>query len=64
MLLTLKQIRKNNNKTCQEVADAVGISKVYYWQIENGKRKLYYDLAVKIAAFFYMYPDDIFLPQK
>ncbi|EES71662.1 MULTISPECIES: helix-turn-helix transcriptional regulator [Paenibacillus] len=64
MLLTLKQIRKNNNKTCQEVADAVGISKVYYWQIENGKRKLYYDLAVKIAAFFNMYPDDIFLPQK
>lgn len=60
----LKAIRKKEKITCQQVADAVGVSKVYYWQVENGKRNLYYGLAVKIAEFFNTSPDEIFLLEE
>ncbi|MCM3292364.1 helix-turn-helix domain-containing protein [Paenibacillus sp. MER 180] len=60
----LKIIRESSGKTHQEVADSIGITKPHYWQIENGKRGLYYDMAVKIAAVFGLTPDDIFLPDE
>lgn len=60
----LKRIRETERKTYQEVADAIGVSKPYYWQIENGKRRLSYELAVRIAAVFNKKPDDIFLPEE
>ncbi|MBM0064972.1 helix-turn-helix transcriptional regulator [Bacillus gibsonii] len=60
----LKEVRLNNRMTLQEMADQLGVSKPYYWQIENGERRLYYDLAVSIAAIFNMKPDDIFLPKE
>lgn len=57
----LKEIREKNKLTYQEVADIVDISKEYYWMLENGKRKLSYENAVKIAKVFNKKPDDIFL---
>lgn len=57
----LKLIREQSGKNYQEVANEVGISKPYYWQIENGKRGLSYELAVKIANVFGKKPDEIFL---
>lgn len=30
------------------------------WQIENGNRRLYYDLALKIANVFKLKPDELF----
>lgn len=36
------------------------ISLSYYCQIENGKRKLDYIMAVKISSIFYLQPDDLF----
>lgn len=57
----LKEIRIHSNLTYQQVADLVGISKEYYWMIENGKRRLTYELAVKIANVFCTNPDNIFL---
>ena len=36
------------------------ISKSFYWQIENKKRRLSYDIAVKIANIFGTKPDNIF----
>ena len=42
------------------MAIKLGISKPFYWQIENGKRNLSYKMAVKIASIFKMKPDDIF----
>ena len=36
------------------------ISAFYYFKIENGKRKLDYKMAVKIASIFNLTPDDIF----
>ena len=56
----LKNIRKNNKLTCQDIADKLNISKCFYWQIENDKRKLSYEMAVKIAKIFNKKPDDIF----
>ena len=44
----------------ETVAKSVGICKAYYWQIENGNRRLYYDLALRIARVFDKRPDDIF----
>lgn len=60
----LKNMRESENLTYQQVADKVGISKEYYWMIENGKRRLTYELAVKIAQVFKSNPDYIFLESE
>lgn len=64
VLEKLKKIRESERMTYQQVADEVGISKEYYWMIENGKRGLTYSLAVKIAAVFKTRPDYIFLDNE
>jgi len=56
----LKELRIKNNYTFDDMAKMLGISKPYYWQIENKKRRLYYSLAKKIANIFNLKPDDIF----
>ena len=56
----LQSLRKENNMSYEEVAKRLGICKAYYWQIEHGNRRLYYDLALKIAKVFAKKPDDIF----
>lgn len=56
----LKNLRLNNCLTIEKMANLVGISYTYYWQIENNKRNLYYSLAIKIANVFDLKPDDIF----
>lgn len=61
---TLRDIRLKNQMTFQQVADGAGITKEYYWQIENGKRGLSYELAVKIASVFSKRPDEIFLQDE
>ena len=42
------------------MARILGISESYYYQIENGKRKLDYIMAVRISAIFKLKPDDMF----
>ena len=56
----LQNLRKANNMSYESVAKEAGICKAYYWQIENGKRRLSYKMAVKIAKVFGLKPDDIF----
>lgn len=56
----LKELRKINKLTCQDIANRLNISKCFYWQIENSKRKLSYEMAVRIAKIFNKKPDDIF----
>ena len=56
----LKELRKKNKYSCQDMADMLNISKCFYWQIENYKRKLSYDMAIKIANIFNKKPDEIF----
>lgn len=60
----LIKMQNESNMTYQEVADQVGITKEYYWMIVNGKRKLSYSLAVKIANVFKSSPDYIFLESE
>lgn len=57
----LKERRIKYGLTHQEVAKSIGVTKPYYWQIENGKRGLSYEIAVKIASVFRTTPDEIFL---
>ena len=56
----LKKLRLKNNLSYEDMANALGISKCFYWQLEHKKRRLYYDMALKIAAIFHMKPDAIF----
>lgn len=56
----LKEVREKHNYTYDDMSKMLGISKTYYWQIENQKRRVYYYLAVKIAKIFRLRPDDIF----
>ena len=46
------------------MAEILNISTTYYWQIENGKRNLYYKTAISIAKIFNLKPDDIFYKKK
>lgn len=55
----LQQYRKRYNYSCQDMADILNISKSFYWQIENNKRRLNYDTALKIAKIFKMKPDNL-----
>lgn len=56
----LKELRKSKGYTLQQMGDMLNISKIYYWQLENNKRRLYYEMAVKIAGIFNKKPDNIF----
>lgn len=56
----LQNLRKAHNMSYETVAKEIGICKAYYCQIENGNRRLYYDLALKIARVFNLKPDDLF----
>lgn len=56
----LKEVRKEKNYTCEVMSTLLGISKPFYSQIENGRRRLSYDMAVKISKIFGMMPDELF----
>ena len=56
----LKTLRKTNNYSTQHMADMLKISKTFYWQIENNKRRLSYDMAIRIASIFNLKPDNLF----
>ena len=57
---SLKEYREKQNISVADIAKKLSISKVYYWQIENGKRNLYYNLAIKIAKVLKTKPDKLF----
>ena len=56
----LKKLRKENNYSIYDMAKKLNITPSFYSQIENKKRRLFYDTALKISAIFNMKPDDIF----
>lgn len=60
ILVKLKETRIKNGMSYQMVADLLKISKTFYWQIENGTRRLSYKMAKEIALIFKMKPDDLF----
>lgn len=56
----LKEIRKANNYTIYDMANILKISPSFYSQLENKKRRLFYDTAINIAHIFNMTPDELF----
>ena len=60
MYKKLKELRIKNNMSLIEIANSIGISKTFYFQIENGQRRLLYENAVKIAKIFKVKPDYLF----
>ena len=56
----LKKIRKKHKYTIKQMSILLNISKPYYSQIENCKRGLSYDMALKISNIFNMKPDELF----
>lgn len=59
-LLNLKNLRELNNLSNKKMADKLGISKTFYWQIENGQRNLNYEMAIRISKVLKSKPDKIF----
>ncbi|MDR1782616.1 MAG: helix-turn-helix transcriptional regulator [Bacilli bacterium] len=53
--------RKNKKITLKMLGEAIGVSKSYLSLIEKGERGLSYNLAVKIANYLEMTPDELFL---
>ena len=60
MFKRLVIIRKQHNLSCEDIANILNISSTYYWQLEHGKRRLFYKQAIEIAKIFNLRPDDIF----
>ncbi len=60
----LIKLRKEKKYSIKDMANMLNISMSYYSQIENGKRNLYYKLAVNIAKIFNLLPDDIFYVEE
>lgn len=56
----LKTLIHDNKYNYGILADIIGCSRVFMWQIINGKRRLTYEMAIKISTIFNMTPDDIF----
>lgn len=56
----LKTLRSKEHYTHQDMANLLGISKAFYWQLENRKRTLSYRMAVNIASIFNKRPDELF----
>ena len=50
----LKEIRKKHNYTVYDMAKMLSITPSFYSQIENKKRRLFSDTAIKIAQIFNM----------
>lgn len=59
-MMHLKTIRLQHGLTMQDMANKLGISKTFYWQIETENRRLSYTMAIKIARIFDKKPDEIF----
>lgn len=60
ILYKLIQMRKEKSKTHKEVAKYAGVCPSMYYYLENGQKKLSYDVAAKLADFYEMTPDELF----
>ncbi len=56
----LKELRKAENLTQQQLADKLKISRVNYTRYENGSVRPDYETLIKIADFYDISLDDIF----
>lgn len=57
----IQELRKRNKVTQEELAAAVGVTRQTIISLENGKYNASLQLAFKIARFFELQIEDIFL---
>ena len=57
----LKRLREQNGLTMNEIAEKLGVSKQYYFMIENGERQKSMDitLVIKLCDIFQVTPETI-----
>ncbi len=60
----LTVLRKKNNLTIPDMAEKLNISTAYYSQIETKKKRLSYDMALKIGKIFNLKPDELFFEDE
>jgi len=60
----LKRLRKEHKLTVYEMARRLHITPSFYSQIENQKRRLFYDVACRISLIFNMQPDNVFYTSR
>ena len=60
----LKNLRAENKYTIYDMAKMLNISSSHYSLLENKKRNLSYEMAIKIAKIFKTKPDEIFLKKN
>lgn len=60
----IKELRKERKITQDELADAVGVTRQTITSLEVGKYNASLNLAFKIAAFFGMKIEDIFIYEE
>ena len=60
----LRELRKKAGYSIYDMARMLEITPAFYSQLENGKRRLFYDMAIKLSSLFHLRPDDIFYDGK
>lgn len=63
-LENLQIVRTKIGLSYQDMASELGVSFQAYWMIENGKRGLSYETAIRIAKVLGTTPDKIFLSEE
>ena len=61
MKTRIQELRKQSRITQEELADALGVTRQTIISLENGKYNASLQLAHKIAAYFHMNIEEIFL---
>lgn len=61
---TLTKLRKQNHLSMVDIANQLDISTAYYCQLETKKKRLSYEMAIRIANVFHLTPDDIFFDDE
>jgi len=56
----IRRLRQVNNYSCADMGRMLKMSRIYYWQLENRKRKLSYAMAIRVAGVFGFKPDNVF----
>ncbi|MBS6646613.1 MAG: helix-turn-helix transcriptional regulator [Clostridiaceae bacterium] len=64
MKTKIQELRKQNKVTQEELASALGVTRQTIISLENGKYNASLQLAFKIARFFKMSIEDIFLYEE
>lgn len=56
----IKELRIAKGISVYEIANYLKVTAAFYSQLENKKKRLYYDTALKLATFFGTKPDELF----